>query len=49
MLLSALLAGNAERVQAAGAKAAKPQARFSHGLLWRVSKPGARPRLKRAW
>lgn len=40
MLLSALLAGNAERVQAAVAKAAKAQARFSHGLLWRVSKPG---------
>ncbi len=43
MLLSALLAGNAERVQAAGAKAAKAQARFSRGLLWRVSKPGVAP------
>jgi uncharacterized protein len=40
MLLSALLAGNAERAQAAEANAAKPQARFSRGLLWRVSKPG---------
>jgi uncharacterized protein YbaP (TraB family) len=40
MLLSALLAGNSERVQAGEAKAAKAQARFSRGLLWRLSKPG---------
>jgi len=40
MLLSALLAGNPERAQAAEAKATTAQARFSRGLLWRVSKPG---------
>ncbi len=40
ILLSVSLAGYAERVQAAEAKAAKTQARFSRGLLWRVSKPG---------
>jgi len=37
-LLSILLAGTAERVQAAEGRAA--QAPFSRGLLWRVSKPG---------
>jgi hypothetical protein len=40
MLLSAVLAGNAEPLQAAELKAAKAQARFSRGLLWRVSKLG---------
>jgi uncharacterized protein YbaP (TraB family) len=40
MLLSVWLVGNAEPLQAAEAKAAKAQARFSRGLLWRVSKPG---------
>ena len=40
MLLAAVLAGNAQSVQAAGLNAAKAQARFSRGLLWRVSKPG---------
>jgi uncharacterized protein YbaP (TraB family) len=37
MLLAASLAGSAERVPAAEARA---QTRFSRGLLWRVSKPG---------
>lgn len=40
MLLSALLAGNTERVEAAEVKAVKAPARFSRGLLWRVSRPG---------
>ena len=40
MLLSALLTANSARVHAADAKAAKAQAPFSRGLLWRVSKPG---------
>ena len=40
MLLPVLLAGHAEPVYAAEAKAAKAQAPFSRGLLWRVSKPG---------
>jgi len=40
VLLSALLAGNSDRVLAAEVKAIKAQARFSRGLLWRVSKPG---------
>lgn len=40
MLLAALLAAYGVSVQAAEAKPAKAQARFSHGLLWRVSKPG---------
>lgn len=35
VLLSGLFAGHAGPVQAAGA-----QARFSHGLLWRISRPG---------
>lgn len=43
MLLSTLLTGHAEPAQAAGAKLAKPPARFSRGLLWRVSKPGVAP------
>ena len=48
MLLSALLAVTAEPVQAATAnatkaQAAKTQARFTRGLLWRVSKPGVAP------
>jgi len=43
-----LHAGNAEPVQAAAANAtrslaAKAQARFSRGLLWRVSRPGVAP------
>ena len=40
MLLAAWLAPYGEPVQAAEAKPAKAQARFGHGLLWRVSKPG---------
>ncbi len=40
ILLSGLLAGNAERIHAAEAKPAKAQAPFSRGLLWRVSRPG---------
>jgi uncharacterized protein YbaP (TraB family) len=40
MLLSALLAANAGTIQAAERKAAKAQAPFSRGLLWRVSRPG---------
>ncbi len=40
MLLSALLGGTVECVQAAEAKPVQAQARFSRGLLWRVSKPG---------
>ena len=43
MLLSALLTANSARVHAADAKAAKAQAPFSRGLLWRVSKPGVAP------
>ena len=40
MLLSGLIAGNVEPVQAAEAHAVKTQLPFSRGLLWRVSKPG---------
>ncbi len=40
MLLAALLAPHAEPLEAAEAKPAKAQVRFSRGLLWRVSKPG---------
>lgn len=43
MLLPVLLAANAQPVQAAEGKAAKAQAPFSHGLLWRVSRPGIAP------
>jgi uncharacterized protein len=37
LLCAGLAAGTAG---AAGPKAVKPEARFSHGLLWRVSRPG---------
>jgi len=40
VLLSASLTGNVEQVQAAEVKAVPAQARFSRGLLWRVSKRG---------
>lgn len=40
MLLSALPAPQVTPVRAAEAKQARAQARFSRGLLWRVSKPG---------
>lgn len=40
ILLSACFVGSAGPVQAAEGKALKAQARFSRGLLWRVSKPG---------
>jgi len=39
-VLAALPVPYGEPIQAAGAKPAKSQARFSRGLLWRVSKPG---------
>ena len=40
IVLAALPVPYGEPIQAAGAKPAKSQARFSRGLLWRVSKPG---------